>query len=358
MSTVTILAVGDTALANNRDENPFLNVRSTLAHKDILFGNLEVSLSESKKRAKKAHVIWAQPRKAQFLRDAGFDILNVANNHILDLGVEGFRETLESLDRCGLHHIGASVSSSAPREALICKAGTTIGFLGYTIGRFRVPRAIRINKLKRRDVLKDIDRLKQECDVVVVSLHWGTENVYYPSPGQIRLAHELVDRGATLVLGHHPHVIQGVEEYKNGLIAYSLGNFYFDPAISYRGTRASVVLRIDLEKTGVRRYELIPVEMNEDLLPTLVEGPDRSSNLDFIQHLSRCVSEDKISSNWWFEEISEAYLTDSVQNFSLRSKRYGIQTAVMFAAWLFLPFNIKCYAGLFRRRLKNRVRRN
>jgi poly-gamma-glutamate synthesis protein (capsule biosynthesis protein) len=354
MNTITILAVGDIALTSKLDVNPFANIENTLAQKDILFGNLEVALSDSRTPAKKVHVIQAPPYKVQFLRKAGFDILNVANNHILDLGVDGFRDTLDLLDRCDLRYIGASVSHSSPRDVSIYKAGTNIGFLGYTVGRFRVSKPCRINKLKRKEVLKDIDRLKQKCDVVVVSLHWGTENVYYPSPDQVSLAHELIDRGATLVLGHHPHVVQGVEEYRNGLIAYSLGNFNFDPAVSYSETRKTMILRAHVNKTGVKDFQIIPVEINADLLPSYMSEPDRSNMIEFVQQISRCVSEHTMRDKWWFEEICDTYLTGSMRSFSISFRKHRIRTAMIFAIWLFLPFNIRCYAAAISKRLKTK----
>jgi poly-gamma-glutamate capsule biosynthesis protein CapA/YwtB (metallophosphatase superfamily) len=354
MDTVTILAVGDIALASHIDVNPFVNVQSILAQKDILFGNLEVALSVSKKRAKKAHVIGAPPQKAQFLRDAGFDILNVANNHILDLGIEGLQSTLDMLDRCDLRYVGASDIHASPRDTFICKAGVNIGFLGYTIGRFRVSKPYQINKLKRREVLTDIDRLKQKCDLVVVSLHWGTENVHYPSPDQINLAHELIDRGATLVLGHHPHVVQGIEEYGNGLIAYSLGNFNFDPEVSYSKTRKTMILRARVNKTGVKEFQIIPVEINADLMPSHMSEPDRSNMIEFVQQISRCISEHTIRDKWWFEEIAGTYLTGSMRSFSISFKKHRIRTAMIFAIWLFLPFTIRCYVAVLRKLLKTK----
>lgn len=261
---------------------------------------------------------------------------------------------MDTLDRCDLRSVGASDIHASPRDASICKAGVNIGFLGYTVGRFRVSKPYQINKLRRREVLTDIDRLKQKCDVVVVSLHWGTENVHYPSPDQINLAHELIDRGATLVLGHHPHVVQGVEEYGNGLIVYSLGNFNFDPEISYSETRKTMILSAHVNKTGVKDFQIIPVEINADLMPLHMSEPDRSNMIEFVQQISRCVSEHTIRDKWWFEEISGTYLTGSMRSFSISFRKHRIRTAMIFAIRLFLPFTIRCYAAAISKRLKTK----
>ena len=127
-----------------------------------------------------------------------------------------------------------------------------------------------INDLEQHTIIKDILYARSISDIVAVSLHWGTENVFYPSPDQIKLARSFIDAGASLVLGHHPHVVQGVEIYKNGLIAYSLGNFQFeaDPRKSIREeTRQSIILSIHLNKNNVESYKMIPVKIDENLSP-------------------------------------------------------------------------------------------
>jgi poly-gamma-glutamate synthesis protein (capsule biosynthesis protein) len=270
--------------------------------------------------------------------------------------VEGFKNTLDILNKNGLNFTGANNDKSISNHLILERNGIKLGFLGYTIGRFKVPESISINKLKEKKIVADIESIKDKCDFIVVSLHWGTENVFYPSPKQIDLAHNLVDHGATLIMGHHPHVIQGIEEYKNGLIAYSLGNFQFDPKVSQSKTNESIVLCVDFNKNGIKDYEIIPAVIDKDFLPTVAEGQVKDETLDFISEISRRVSSREVTSKWWFEEIANEYLSGNMNSYAIRIKRYGIVPIIECGIWLVTPFCIRCYAGIIRRMLGGKVK--
>ena len=260
MSLVKFMSVGDISLQTVNDRHPFKNVRKLFRDKDILFGNLETVLSNHGQRVEKVCQLHTPPDKVIYLKDAGFDILNVANNHVMDLGVEGFSETLEVLSQNGLTFIGAGNSRFNQSWIIIKRKGVKLGFLGYCTGGFRNPNEdLFINELDKDKIIEDIENLKSRCDIFIISLHWGTENVFYPSPKQINLAHELIDSGATVILGHHPHVIQGIEQYKNGLIAYSLGNFQFDPKLSYSNINKSIILCLNFSREKLESWDIIPI---------------------------------------------------------------------------------------------------
>jgi hypothetical protein len=144
---------------------------------------------------------------------------------------------------------------------------------------------------------------KGKCDFVVVFLHWETENVFYPSPKQIKLAHKLIDHGATLILGHHPHVLQGIEKYKNGLIAYSLGNFQFDCKLSQSSTNDSIILEVNFDKSGITDYLFVPIIINENYVPVQVEGKVKEKELDFIYNIFEPLINQTITNKWWFKKI-------------------------------------------------------
>jgi len=242
MNTLKLLAVGDISLQTRNNKNPFAGVKEVFKNKDILFGNLETVLSNLGKEAEKAVVLHNSPDKVKYLVEAGFDVLNLANNHIMDLGAEGFHNTLETLRKEGLSFIGAN---NKPESSYIVleKQGIRLGFLGYWGDGFNLPEErIWINRIALADVIEDIKALKTQCDFVIVSLHWGTENVFYPSPKQVNFARCLIEAGATAILGHHPHVVQGIEQYQDGLIAYSLGNFQFYPGSK---TNSSVIICLE-----------------------------------------------------------------------------------------------------------------
>lgn len=148
--------------------------------------------------------------------------------------------------------------------------------------------------------IKDIKLAKQHSDFVIISLHWGIENVFYPSPKQIDLAHKLIDSGATIILGHHPHVVQGIEKYKNGLIAYSLGNFQFDPSDSYSPNSQSFILTIELTKNGLEDYNITPVKIGSDFIP--VPAVEEQEEIrQFIFEISHHINDGTITWRWWFE---------------------------------------------------------
>jgi len=335
-------------------------VREILKNKDILFGNLETVLSNRGKKAEKAVVLCSPPEKVSYLEDAGFDVLNTANNHIMDSGVEGFHDTLEVLRKVGLAFVGAN-DEPAKDHVILKKQGIRLGFLGYMEGGFELPENnVWINRLEPADIMRDIELIKEQCDFVIVSLHWGIENVFYPSSKQIELAHRLIDYGATVLLGHHPHVIQGIEEYKDGLIAYSLGNFQFEfnpkECIGKREKRTnqSIILSLEIEKNGLKDYDTIPVKIDRDFVPYIMNERERKEILDFVLKISNLIVRKQVNEKKWFEEISEEYLCNNMKSWIVRIKRYGIKHLLQCIRWLLSPFVIRCYIGFLAKRLRRR----
>jgi poly-gamma-glutamate synthesis protein (capsule biosynthesis protein) len=351
MNSLKLMAVGDITLQTKNNQHPFKCVMDTFGKKDVLFGNLETVLSITGNEKKKSVVLKSSPDSVTYLDDAKFDILNVANNHILDLGMEGFKNTLNLLDEHELEYIGAGFEKSSLNSSIIERNGIKLGFLGYTIGRFKVPEEISISKIKEKKIISDIELIKGKCDFVVVSLHWGTENVFYPSPKQVELAHKLIDHGVTLILGHHPHVLQGIEKYKNGLIAYSLGNFQFDCKLSQSSTNDSIIFCVDFDKNGINNFQIIPIVINENFVPIQAKGNVKENISNFISQISKPLLNGNITNKWWFEKIGEEYLIGNMNSYCTRIKKYGIMPLVECVIWLFTPFCLMCYSGVFRKRI-------
>jgi len=141
------------------------------------------------------------------------EAVNIANNHAYDYLQQGFDDTVQTLENAGIGYFGYHYQ---PIETV---KGIRIGLLGYEGWEAT-------NKLKQQ-IKNDIKEMKQRTDLIIVSFHWGIERAHYPTPDQMDLGHYAVDQGADLVVGHHPHVLQGIEEYKGKYIVYSLGNFLF-----------------------------------------------------------------------------------------------------------------------------------
>lgn len=354
MTSVRLRAVGDVLLWIRNGKRPFALVQHELTEKDLLFGNLETVLSESGTERKKRWVNTTPPEAGgNLLREAGFDILSVANNHTLDMGREGFEKTLEELETRGIAYVGGGRGDERLPGLIVERNGIRFGFLAYTTGRFRPPPGVTVAKLKKKNVIEDIRALKEQTDHVVVSLHWGIENTYYPSPDQVRLAHNLIDAGATLILGHHSHTIQGVERYNDGLIAYSLGNFQFDTEIFKEKVNSSMILSVDFDRDGIRDYTTIPCVINSDFQPEVAEGRTRELVERWIARCSERVRNGNVTRKWWFEQIGEDYLLYNLESYRYRIRQHGIAPLIECGIWLFTPFCLNCYAGVIRKRLRH-----
>jgi len=353
MREVKLFAVGDILLRTRNGRPPFEGVASALAEKDVLFGNLETVLSCAGQEAEKASVLFTDPEEARYLAEAGFDVLNVANNHILDRGTEGLAATLDVLEQQGLTYIGAGRSGSCadPRGGVVIERnGLRIGFLGYaSSGKGDVGNGLFVRQVETCAILEDMRYTRSACDVIVVSLHWGLDDLRYPPPEHIALAHTLVEHGACVVLGHHAHVLQGIEEYKGGLIAYCLGNFQFKCDRSERH-RQSLILSVRLTEDGMGSYDIIPADIDDDLVPhVLADGHDRVACL---AALTAPIIEGRITRSWWFEHVAGEYLSNSLAAWRTRIRRYGFRHLVQCLAWTVSPFALRCYLGLLVRAVR------
>jgi len=351
---VKLIAVGDIFLKTRDNSYPFKNVQILFKNKDILFGNLETVLSNNGEKKEKAVILNTSPNKVTYLREMDFDILNVANNHILDLGAEGFHKTLEVLNENNLTFIGVN-NKPERRYVILERQGIKIGFLGYTGSVSNIPeRGVYINKIEIADIKEDIKSIKSRCDFVTISLHWGIENVFYPSPKQIDLARSLIDAGATVILGHHPHVIQAVEQYKHGLIAYSLGNFQFNPKLSYSKTNYSIILHLEFSKKQLENYYITPIMIDQNFIPTPVFNKDKKEILNLMNNISKPITDNFLTWNRWFEEIAGEYLSGNVKSWIIRIKKYGAKHLLQCIRWLISPFVVRCYLGFLTRKLKGK----
>lgn len=357
-NSIKLIAVGDIFLKPIADQNPFEKVNTLFKKKDILFGNLETALSEEGVPTEKAVSFHTSPENAKWLSQAGFDVVSVANNHTLDLGTTGLLNTLKTLNKNNILSIGAGTDIYSD-SCIIERNNLKIAFLAYCEGGYQSPKnPIWINKLDYNKILRDVNILKRECDIIIVSLHWGIEKVFYPSIEQIKLAHNLIDNGVNIILGHHPHVLQAFEEYNGGFIAYSLGNFQleFDPGecngLNNKRTNQSVILELIVGKDGYQSYNLIPVLLDKNYYPQPADGKQAQEILGFIQNISVPIINGKITRNWWFEQIAEEYLSGNMQSCIIRIKRYGIIHFLQCIKWLMSPFVLQCYLGVIRQKVK------
>ncbi len=239
-STVTVLAFGDVNLGRSVGQEilkgdidyPFDSIRVFLQQADLVFVNLESQLTDQNgetQHPKDRFIFCGPPEGALSLRQAGIDIVSTANNHAFDYGTRGLVETIENLVKAEVVHVGTGTDSAQTfPPAIVTRKGIRIGFVAYTeFVNIKGAWGGRISLFDTKRVRKEIGDLRRQVDVVVASYHGGAEYVDEP-PKRTRMQMQaLVDAGADVVLGHHPHVPQGLELYKGKIIFYSLGNFIF-----------------------------------------------------------------------------------------------------------------------------------
>ena len=181
----------------------------------------------------------------------------------MDFGADSLATTRSLLAANGLEAFGAGKDlAEARRPVIVTRKGIRFGFLGYGVAHSRRVYASKqrpgIAPIVMEDIRKDIAALRSKVDVLILSLHWGMEYDSLPSARQREQAHQLLDWGADMILGHHPHVVQGIEVYKNKVIAYSLGNFVFDQR--GKGTNRSFILAASFGKQGFLSGRIIPLD--------------------------------------------------------------------------------------------------
>jgi poly-gamma-glutamate synthesis protein (capsule biosynthesis protein) len=260
-----------------------------MADADIAMVNLENPVTTRGKKVPKPYNFRMHPGFLRTITDAGIDLVTIANNHVFDYGREGFFDTISYLDSAGIRHVGAGVDRDEAHKPVVMQVrGKRIGFLAYYGGR-EAPGAGKFSPgVARREpgrVTADILNLKNilRADYVVVNLHWGTEKADTPDLSQQAFARALIDAGADAVIGHHPHVLQGIEAYRSGVIVYSLGNFVFGG--NSRDTYNTGVFEICLAADGPS-YRFIPVGVREWSAEVLA-GADSARVMDTMRRLSK-----------------------------------------------------------------------
>jgi poly-gamma-glutamate synthesis protein (capsule biosynthesis protein) len=291
-SVVTLLFAGDVTLADalelslgNRTVGVFDNWN--VGGKDLFMVNLENPITNSLDTVPKEFNFRMHPKYVDALRRGSIDVVNLANNHTFDFGTAGLFETMRILDSVGIPYVGAGTNLDDSRQPLIYTLkGMRIGFLGFH-GRGAVwnatPSKPGVAPRTEKVILKDVAKLRPLVDFLVVNFHWGTELAETPDRGQILLAHQTIDAGADLIVGHHPHVLQGIEEYRGKVIAYSLGNFVFGG--NARANYETAILRVKISSNG-NESEIVPVEVR-NYHPRLAAGKTSASVLRSVKERSK-----------------------------------------------------------------------
>ncbi len=274
---IVLMAVGDIMLdrgveykAKHDFKFPFLRISSYLKRADILFGNLESVISDKGKKVGSIYSFRADPKAIEGLSYAGFDVISVANNHVFDYGREAMEDSFKRIREAGILYVGGGFTEQESRQGVVKRVGDTeICFLAYNnqgSPYWASREGISGINWMDKSLKEDIERAEERSDLVVVSFHFGNEYERLPNKTQEEFSRLAIDSGADLVLGHHPHVAQPVERYKEGWIAYSLGNFVFDQYFSEE-TMEGLLLEVIIKDKKIKEVSPVVFKISEDYQP-------------------------------------------------------------------------------------------
>lgn len=271
----------------------FSNVKSIFSADDLTIANFEGTLTDSEDREDKEYAFKAPAEYAGILTSGSVEAVNTANNHSHDYGNQGYEDTISALDSAGILNFGYD-------KTLVTEVkGIKVGLVGiYELK----------DHLERKEQLKqNIAKVKAEgAQITIVIFHWGNEKEEVPDSNQTTLAHLAIDEGADLVCGHHPHVLQGIEEYKGKNIVYSLGNFCFG-GNQYPSDMDTMIFQqtFTVDQNGVKAdnvTNLIPCSVSSDsdynnYQPTPAEGDEAARILNKIQERTAMITGGATSSS-------------------------------------------------------------
>ncbi|MCP4360544.1 MAG: CapA family protein [Chloroflexi bacterium] len=304
---VHLAAVGDIMLdrglgynlSQDRLAYPFAKVVDVLSVADITVGNVESSMGVGGEPAPKAYPFRAPPQAAEALALAGFDVVSLANNHGMDYGPETLLQALDLLQAQNVAPIGAGANRDTAHTPFVTEVnGLSLAFLGYVNVPVEASSAFDVATWDATDttpglawgepelVAADVSAVADQVDLTIVVLHSGFEYIEEPGEEQVAIAKAAIDAGADLIIGHHAHILQGIEYYNGGVIIYGLGNFAFE----IDGDPSTAVMNIWLDKDGVRELELVPAIIQFGGQPRLAEEWEARPIKQQVYYLTRILN--------------------------------------------------------------------
>lgn len=308
-AVTTLTVVGDVMLgrrvartSGDDASRPLRPTAKRLSAADITVGNLESTLSDDGTPTQGGDSFHADPEILDGLELAGFDLVSLANNHVGDYGQRALRQTLAELRAADLPYVGAGRDlDEARRPVVLTRGGVRVGFLatdsigetpaataerGGTNRLNMPPRTGPLNERQLRRVTADIADLAERVDVVVVIPHWGTQYTHVPEASQRRAARAFAEAGADLVVGGHPHWVQGWETVGETVVVHSLGNFVFDMDFQTK-TMEGIFLEVVFWGDRLKAVEPVPYRLDARFAPRLVTGERAADILDDVWSTGR-----------------------------------------------------------------------
>ncbi len=279
---------------------PFQNVAPYTQGADIVFADLECPLSDRFKPPYSGTTFLAPTSTIQGIKLLGINVVALANNHSTNFGAGPFLDTINLLKANQIKYVGGGSNSAEAYAPLFLEVkGIRVAFLNYNaiLGSVNatesragtawvdLPPWAKDNPQHVKMVQDAVAGAKKQADLVIVSFHWSEEYKYYPNQSMVNLAHAAIDAGADMIIGSHPHCIQGIEYYKNGFIAYSLGNFIFDQMWA-EYTRLGFIAKMKLQNQWLVEIQLLPYQIVDYCQPNVYQGNSGQFLVDRLFQIS------------------------------------------------------------------------
>lgn len=280
---------------------PWEKVSAQIADADITFANLEVPITDRYDAPSQGMSFVAPTKNLQYLKEAGIDVVSVANNHTANFSKQAFLDNLSNLKAAGIGVCGGGLTEPEARAPFaVEKNGTKFNFMcqSAVVGSLYAVKSspgvpflgiepwYRQNQNSLDDLVADIERPQSDNGVIIDSPHWGVEYKQYPNADQQKVARLMIDKGADLVIGTHPHVVQSLEYYGGRYISYSLGNFIFDQEWSTE-TKQGVMASAYFYGNKNMGISLVPLQIENYAQPRFVTGDVASKILKDIRENSK-----------------------------------------------------------------------
>ena len=298
--SIKIFASGD--IVNNTGNSNFVdeNLKTIIQEHDISFCNFEAPIETSSNKIIKAGPhIFQNKDSIKYTKEVGFNLFSLANNHIYDYGETGLKNTIDKIKEENIKYLGAGLNYEEAYQPLIIDINNTrIGFIAASEAQFGCLTEnneksgyawINSNKID-----KTILMLRNQVDLIILSSHAGAESTYVPLPEWRDRYKYLCDIGVNLILGHHPHVPQGYEEYNTSYIFYSLGNFYFDTANHEKTSNDSYSLSINIENNKIKNIDFI-YHKNINNQTTLVDEDKINFSIENLNNILKINYEENVN---------------------------------------------------------------
>ena len=327
-------------------------IHKLLARNDFVLANLETPVSDrgTPDPRQDRHVAFcARPSSLEIVRKLGASAVTLANNHMLDYGPIALTDTLKHLDNFGIRYFGAGPNYQSANEPLLTEVnGVKVAFIGSVfIFSSSTCRAKRdrpgVADYKVHVLLRQIHECRSRGYIVIVTIHWGLEYSCFPLQYQRRQARQMIDAGATLILGHGPHYPQGIEKYKHGEIVFSLGNFIFDEPYLFSNRSFIYSARID-RNSSVVSSSVEPIHI-ENHVPHLTDGPERAK---LARSISSLHSIYRRKNSMFWQDHNNLYFRDIVRRVvSTKSAKFLFLPPLSFYMQVGLRNYVRKIATLF-----------